>query len=203
MIALDDAGETGVGSARSIAGFDVLEALVECGDLLERFGGHAKAAGLSISTCNLGEFHCAINRVADEVLAEGELVPHVDIDAEIELDLVTEDFISELSLLEPYGHCNHEPTFATSNVPVLQKTTMGTTGAHLKVKLGTPSGRMIDCVAFGWGSAERSIRLGSTLDVCYNTRINEFNGYRNLQLIMRDARLSEERQADLIPSEYA
>lgn len=203
MIALDETGEAGVGSARSISGFDVLQALVECGNLLDRFGGHSKAAGLSISTCNLGEFRCAINRVADEMLAECELVPHMDIDAEIDLDLVTEDFIAELGLLEPYGHCNHEPLFATVNSPVLQKTTMGSTGAHMKLKLGTSSGKTIDCVAFGWGGAESSIRLGSSLDVCYNTRINEFNGYRNVQLVLRDARLSEGRLGDAIPSEYA
>lgn len=203
MIALDDSGESGVGSARSIAEFDVLGALVECGDLLDRFGGHSKAAGLSISTCNLGEFDCAINRVADAVLAECDLVPHVEVDAEIDLDAITEDFVSELSLLEPYGHCNREPVFMTLNAPVLQKNTMGSTGAHLKLKLGTPAGGSIECVAFGWGSAAGSIRLGSTLDTCYNTRLNEFNGYRNVQLVLRDARLSEGRMGDVLPSGYA
>lgn len=203
MIALDETGEVGVGSARSIAEFDVLEALVECGGLLDRFGGHSKAAGLSISACNLGEFGCAINRVADVALAECDLMPHIEVDAELDLDLVSQDFISEIGLLEPYGHCNHEPVFMTLSAPVLQKNTMGAGGNHLKLKLGTPSGRAIDCVAFGWGSAERSIRLGSSLDVCYNTRINEYNGYRNVQLILRDARLSDERMGDVLPSEYA
>ncbi len=203
MIALDETGECGVGSARSIEGFDVLEALVECGDLLDRFGGHSKAAGLSISTCNLGEFDCAINRVADGVLAQCDLAPHIEIDAEIGLDAVTRDLIAELGLLEPYGHCNREPVFASMNAPVLHKTTMGSTSAHMKLKLGTPSGRAIDCVAFGWGAAERSIRLGSSLDVCYNTRINEYNGYRNIQIVLRDARVSEDRMGDVLPSEYA
>lgn len=203
MIALDKTGETGVGSARSIEQFDVLEALVECGDLLDRFGGHSKAAGLSISACNLGEFDCAINRVADGRLAGCDLTPHIEIDAELDLSQVSEDFISEMSLLEPYGHSNPEPVFMTRNAPVVQKNTMGSTGSHLRLKLGSTSRRPIDCVAFGWGQAEPAIRLGASLDVCYNTQINEFNGFRNVQLVLRDARVSDQRMGDAVPSEYA
>ncbi len=203
MIALDETGQTGVGSARSIAEFDMLEALVECGGLLDRFGGHSKAAGLSISTCNLGEFDCAINRVADAILAECDLVPHVEVDAEIDLESITQDLVSELNLLEPYGHCNREPVFMTRNASVQHKNTMGATNAHLKLKLGIPAGRTVDCVGFGWGPAEQSIRLGSMLDTCYNARLNDYNGRRNVQLILRDARVSEDRMGDVLPSEYA
>jgi len=190
LVALDDSGDVGVGSARSIAAFDVFEALVKCGDLLDRYGGHSQAAGLSIIADKLPDFDSAINRLADTVLADSDLIPQIEIDAELDLDSVTEDFITELELLEPYGHCNREPVFVTENAMILQKNTMGATGAHLKMKLGTASGRPIECVGFGWGSAERSIRLGSLLNVCYNTRINDYRGFRTVQLVLRDARQS-------------
>nr|MBP6965721.1 single-stranded-DNA-specific exonuclease RecJ [Armatimonadota bacterium] len=203
MIALDDDGEMGVGSGRSIDGFNLFEALTECGALLEKFGGHAQAGGLSIVPGNLDEFDIAMNRHADQVLAECDLEPRVEADAEISLDAVTEDFIAELSLLEPYGHGNREPVFVTMGVPVLQKNTMGATGAHLKLRLGTPSGGTIDCVAFRWGAAAAAIRVGANIDVCYIASINDFNGSRNAQVMLRDARVSANRMGDALPSEYA
>ena len=191
LVAVDETGETGVGSARSIASFDMFGALMQCRHLLERCGGHARAAGLSIAMDKFPEFDIAINRIADEILDESDLAPRLEIDAEIGLDSVTSDLVYELQLLEPYGCGNREPVFMSERVLVLHKTRMGADGAHLKLRLGTNSGLPVECVAFGWGDRAAAFRIGSLIDVCYNAQINRFRGVETVQAVLRDARVSD------------
>lgn len=191
VVALDEAGEVGVGSARSTEAFDMFGALSQCGDLLERCGGHAHAAGLSIGAGKLVEFDDAINRIADGVLTDEDLVPRVDVDAEIELDSVTRDLASELRLLEPYGHGNPEPIFVSRGAFVLHKRRVGSKGAHLKLRLGISSERPIEFVAFGWGERDEGFQIGSLVDVCYNIQINQFGGLETVQGVLCDAHPSE------------
>lgn len=191
LVALDETGAAGVGSARSIASFDLLAALIQCSHLLERCGGHARAAGLSITTERLSEFDAAINKVADEILSEADLTPQLEVDAELGIDSITRDLAYELQLLEPCGHCNREPVFVSENVLILDKARIGSGGAHLKLKLGTSSSKPIECVAFGWGESEEAFQLGCLIDVCYNIRINQFGGSETVQAILRDARMSD------------
>ena len=190
LVAVDETGLAGVGSARSIAAFNLFEALMRCRDLLGKCGGHARAAGLSIEMEKFPEFDSAINQIADEILAESDLVPQLEIDAQLDLDAVTKDFAYELQLLEPYGHCNREPVFLSERAPILQKNRMGANGAHLKLKLGASSGPPVECPAFGWGSAEEVFRVGSLIDMCYNIRLNRFNGLETVQAVLCDARES-------------
>lgn len=190
LIALDETGEAGVGSARSIPAFNLLEALMECRHLLERCGGHARAAGLSVIAEKLPEFDAAINLIADGMLTEEDLMPQIEIDGEIETNAVTRDLAYELQLLEPYGHSNREPIFSSSHTLILQKTRMGTNGAHLRLKLGTNSGQPMECVAFGWGDSDEAFRVGSLISLCYNIRINKFNGQETVQAVLRDAKIT-------------
>jgi len=192
LVALDETGEAGVGSARSTPAFDLFGALMQCRHLLERCGGHARAAGLSIAADKLPEFDAAINRIAEGILAETDLVPQLEIDAGIELDAVTRDFAYELQLLEPYGNCNRAPVFLSRRAPILDKTRMGANRDHLRLKLGAGSGRPVECVAFGWGGSDEAFRVGSLLDVCYNIRINQFAGTETVQAILCDACASDE-----------
>ncbi|MHB1000439.1 MAG: single-stranded-DNA-specific exonuclease RecJ [Armatimonadota bacterium] len=195
LIAMDESGEAGVGSARSIRAFDVFSALTQCHDLLDRYGGHAQAAGLSISADKLNEFNIAINHLADETLTVADLIPLLEIDAEISLNAVTLNLAREMMLLEPFGHCNREPVFLSRNCMVIQKKRIGN-GTHLKLKLSHGSGLPVDCVGWGWGDCEEEIRLGSLLDVCYNIRINQFNGTESVQAIIQDISISDARIGD-------
>ena len=191
LVAMDESGEAGVGSARSIATFDVFGALMQCSHLLERCGGHARAAGLSITKDKLSDFNAEINRIADELLTEADLMPQIEIDAELDIDSVNHNLAREMDLLEPFGHCNRQPIFVSKCALILQKTKMGSTGSHLKLKLGGSSNRSVDCVAFGWGESEEAFRLGSLIDLCYNIQINQFGGKENVQAVLRDARISD------------
>ncbi|MHB1191343.1 MAG: single-stranded-DNA-specific exonuclease RecJ, partial [Armatimonadota bacterium] len=171
LISLDEAG-AGVGSARSIGSFDVFDALMQCRHLLERCGGHAYAAGLSISAENLGSFSEEINRIADEVMSESDLLPQIDVDMELDASQITRELAHELALLEPHGHGNKQPLFVSRGMRLSDKTRMGASGAHLRLKFEGG----IECVAFGWGDREEAFQLGSSFDVCYNIQINRWNG---------------------------
>ena len=187
LISIDESGNAGVGSARSIAAFDLFDALGKCGHMLDRFGGHRRAAGLSISTSRLQEFSDEINRIADEILTDSDLMPQLDVDTTIDIEVATQSFARELQLLEPYGFGNRQPVFVSKDVPIIQKARIGATGAHLKLKLGTKLGRPLECVAFGWGEHEDAFQLGSCVDVCYNVQINQFGGNETVQAVLRDA----------------
>ncbi len=190
LISMDEDGIVGVGSARSIDAFDLFAALMQCRDLLVRCGGHAKAAGLSVDACKLGEFEKAINDIADKSLTDEDMLPGVDVDTVIELDAVGYDLAHELRLLEPFGHANKEPVFMSEHAIILQKTRMGSTGSHLRLKLGRASGEPLECVAFGWGDKDEALRVGSLIDVCYNVQINQYGGRETVQMVLRDARPS-------------
>ncbi len=191
LVALDEAGGTGVGSARSISSFDVFNALMQCQEMLVRCGGHAKAAGLSIEAERIAEFDREINRIADESLSETDLLPQIEIDAVLEMDAVTRDLAYELRLLEPYGYGNREPIFMSECGLIMQKTKMGSTGSHLKLKLGRSCGDPVECVSFGWGDRDEAFRVGSLVDLCYNIQINHFGGRETIQAVLRDARAAK------------
>ena len=191
LVALDENGEAGIGSARSTPAFDLLEALMQCRHLLVHCGGHARAAGLSITTDKLQQFDAAINRIAEGILTETDLVPRLEIDAEIELDTVTHDLAYELRLLEPYGNCNRMPVFLSRRALILHKARMGASGDHLRLRLDTCSGQPVECVAFGWGGSDAALQVGSLLDVCYNIQINQFAGMETVRAVLCDARASD------------
>lgn len=190
LIAMDEDGEAGVGSARSIKAFDMYEALTDCHHLLDRFGGHSQAAGISISANNLDEFSDLIRKLADERISTDDMLPLLDVECEIPLSRVTRQLAHEIKQLEPYGHCNKEPVFFTKNCIISTKRKVGQNGSHLKLGLKQGSGKPIDCLAWGWGEHDEEFRLGSLIDVCYNIRINTYNGNETAQMILKDARVS-------------
>ncbi|MHB1455564.1 MAG: single-stranded-DNA-specific exonuclease RecJ [Armatimonadota bacterium] len=191
LIAMDEEGEAGVGSARSIKAFDMYEALTDCRHLLSRYGGHSQAAGLSISSENLDEFSDLIRKLADDRISADDMLPLLDVDCEIPLSRLTKQLAHEIKQLEPYGHCNKEPVFMTRNCVVSAKRRIGQNNSHLKLSLKQGSGKPIDCLAWGWGEHEEEFALGSLIDVCYNIRINTFNGTETAQAILKDARVSD------------
>lgn len=190
VIAMDDSGETGVGSARSIESFDIMGALSRCSEYLDRFGGHSGAAGLSIAAEKLPVFCDEMNRIAGEHISGDDMLPVIDVDAELELSSVNLGFAEELDVLQPFGFGNPEPVFMTRGAVVKSKKVMGSSGTHLKVFFTDESGGEAECVAFGWGGREGEFEIGSAVDVCYNIRVNEFNGRRTAQMVLKDCRAS-------------
>jgi single-stranded-DNA-specific exonuclease len=173
-------------SCRSIAQFDITRALDQCADLLVRHGGHAQAAGFTVLNENIDELKRRLLDLARDQLSGQDLRPTLDIDVEVGIHQLSENLVKEMEQLEPTGYHNAGPTLMTRNVRVLESRAIGKEGHHLKMKLACAGQPPLDAIGFGLG--EWASRLPDCLDVAYQLEINEWNGYRNLQLNLQDIR---------------
>lgn len=183
LIAIDD-GE-GKGSARSIPGFHLCEALKECEDTLIRYGGHKYAAGLTIKPENIGNFRKKLIEVSSRMLSSDDLVSKLFIDSEIELEQINEDFLDRLELFSPFGPMNMRPIFLTRNLEVVgQPYQVGKNHLKMKVRKGEA---IFDVIGFGFGDMARplSMRTG-TIDMAYVIEYNHWNGVTRIQLRVKD-----------------
>jgi single-stranded-DNA-specific exonuclease len=175
LIGLD--GEVGKGSGRSIDSFDLHGALDDCGDLLDRYGGHRMAAGLTLRRDRVVAFRERFNAVALARLTPGELGPTQRVDLEVTLDEITDDLEKWTRQLEPCGMGNPGAVFGVRNVRLENSRVVGSN--HLKGTLSI-GGRRLDTIAFGW--ADRYAAFGeSALDVAVRLERNEWNGRSVLQ----------------------
>jgi single-stranded-DNA-specific exonuclease len=178
--------EVSRGSCRSIAEFDITNALDQCQDLLLRHGGHRAAAGFTIATKNLTSLHRRLQSIAAERLADKELRPTLDIDAEIPLEEVDWATHSLLGQLEPCGVGNLRPVLLSRNVQVSARRTVGRETKHLKLDLRDRKGVTWDAIAFRKG--ELAARVPARIDIAYMLDANEWNFRRRLQLVIQDLR---------------
>jgi single-stranded-DNA-specific exonuclease len=183
------------GSARSIAGFDLYEAIESCADLLENFGGHVYAAGLTLKEENLEEFARRIDAfIAGKITAE-MLVPVVDIDARLDFSQITPKFFRILKQFQPFGPGNNNPVFMTENIyDAGNGRKVGAGGVHLKLDLIQESQpyHQIAAIAFNMAEYYEYIKSGNPLDVCYSIVENYYRGNSTIQLRVKDLREREE-----------
>lgn len=177
------------GSARSIDGFDLYKAIESCSDLLENFGGHMYAAGLSMKLENVEKFAARFEQyVAENILPE-QLTPQIEVDSEINLSTINDRFYNILRQFEPFGPCNMKPVFMTKEVyDVGTSKIIGKDQNHLKLELIERNNRETKSgVAFGMGEKFSDIHGGQRpFSVCYTIEENEFRGIKSLQLMIRD-----------------
>ncbi len=183
-------GDEARGSARSINGFDISQALQGCTDLLLSHGGHALAAGMRLKVDNLEEFRDRLNELAAQVLSREDLTPRLDIDADVLLDEVDHELLEGLATLEPYGQANPAPLFVTRCADVLDARAVGRDGQHLKLFVNQGD-RPVDCIGFGLGHELEWITRGQSVDICHTPEINEYNGTRGVQLRLQAIRRAE------------
>jgi single-stranded-DNA-specific exonuclease len=175
-------GDLAHGSIRSVPGFHITEALDSCSELLERFGGHAAAAGFTIRTDRLPELRQRLERLAGDSLSGSDPHPVLAIDSEVALPELSWGLLDWIHQLEPCGQGNPSPLFFSRGLSVAFKRTVGKENAHLKMTLS--DGRMdIDAIAFGFGPLEKS--LPSRLDAAFYLEENNYSG-RQLQLRIVD-----------------
>jgi single-stranded-DNA-specific exonuclease len=173
------------GSARSIPEFHITRALDECTDLLVRHGGHARAAGFTVSNEHMEELGNRLRALATEQLGDVELSPVLSVDAEVELSHMSWELQRELSQLEPCGYANPYPVFLSRNVGVQCQWAVGSDGRHLKLAL-SDGRRTWDGIAFRQG--EWAGKLPDRVDIVYQLEVNEWNDQRRLQLNVQDVR---------------
>ena len=177
--------KTSRGSCRSIPEFHITDALDECADLLVRHGGHAAAAGFTVSNEHLDSLADRLRGLAAEQLAGVELTPVLAVDAEVELAQMSWELQQELAQLEPCGYANPHPLFLSRNVLVERHRAVGKEGRHLKLTLS--DGRAVwDGIAFRQG--EWANKLPDRVDIVYHLEVNEWNDQRRLQLNVQGLR---------------
>jgi single-stranded-DNA-specific exonuclease len=181
------------GSARSIKDFDIYDAIDACSDLLEHFGGHTYAAGLSLKEENLDRFRDRFEAITADKVTEKMTVPEVEIDGSINLSAINSKFMRILKQFAPFGPGNMAPVFHTSNVVDTQEARI-VGNNHLKLKVIHPhiSGFPFDAIAFQQGEYLPLIRNGNEFNICYHVEENEWNGNINIQLNIKDIKLIED-----------
>ena len=198
-IAIAEGKELSKGSARSISGLNIIKVLREIGDLLESVGGHPMAAGFTIRTENIAAFEERVAVAAEPKIGEGGFRPHLTVDCEIPLALVSWDMWEELQRFEPFGAANPRPVFVSRGVGVVDISTVGSASQHLKLRVRSvgddgPEGLDLTAVGFGLGNRADDLQLGDVLGVVYSLGENCWNGRRSLELYSKDFRpLGESR----------
>ncbi len=182
-------GEEGVkGSGRSIDQYHMFEALVSVKDLLLKFGGHPMAAGLSLKKENVDELRRRLNE--ESHLTEDDFIKRVWIDVPMPLEYISEPLIQELEVLEPFGQGNEKPLFAQKNLHIRSARVFGKNRNVVRLSLATEQGTPMDGMIFGDGDGFME-ELGNKrkIDVIYYPNINEYNGNRSLQIVIRNYKL--------------
>ncbi len=185
--------DIGKGSGRSIKGMNLVDALCNSQELLVKFGGHELAAGLSVTRANLDAFRKKINEYASEHLDEDSFIPTYPCDLVLCADDIDMRLCEELHLLEPYGVGNPNPTFVLSHLSVVEINGVSE-GKHTRLTLRSDK-RAHSCMFFSHSPETLDICVGDFVDILFNLDINEWNGRRSVQIIVRDIRKSEEQKS--------
>ncbi len=191
-VILTESNGYATGSARSVQGYDLYQAIEACSDLLESFGGHMFAAGLTLKKENIQPFIERFEQYVNSTITEDQLLPRIFIDTEISFSEINDDFFRIMSQFQPYGPENMSPIFISSKVFDAGSGRMvGSSGEHLKLDLCQEGGaiKTISAIAFGQANHFEYIKGGNPFDICYSIEMNEFRGNKNLQLNIRDIKI--------------
>jgi single-stranded-DNA-specific exonuclease len=186
MVALDNGH--GQGSGRSIAGFHLSKAFEACAEHLDGFGGHEMAAGLTLQTSKFEDFRARFCAHAGSVLRPEMLVPELRLDAEAAMEQLSEALVQDLKRLGPFGHGNPKPLLCFRGMEVVAPPRrVGASGDHLQIMVRqSEAARPIKCIAFGYGPLFDRLTPGTRIDLAVEASINEYQGYRNVELQVKD-----------------
>jgi single-stranded-DNA-specific exonuclease len=192
-VILTESNGFATGSARSVQGYDLYQAIEACSDLLESFGGHMFAAGLTLKKENIQLFKERFEEYVNNTISEDQLVPRIFIDEELQFSEIDEEFYRVINQFQPFGPDNMSPIFVSRNIFDSGSGRMvGSSGEHLKLDLCQESTgtKTLPAIAFGQANHFEYIKSQRPFDICYSVEINEFRGTRNLQLNVRDIKPS-------------
>lgn len=184
-IVISKGKELSKGSARSISGFNIIDAIREQSSMLLAHGGHTMAAGFTIETSKLAEFERKLNKSAKKLLTKEMLSRKLKIDCELDFNLINWELVKNLKEFEPSGQGNPTPTFVTYKVEVMNVKILGKEKTHLKLKLKKDD-KFFDAIGFGMAEAYKELEEGAKVDMVYSVEENEWNGTKSLQLKIKD-----------------
>jgi len=189
-IVIAEADDKGKGSARSVESFDIFQALKTVEDLMVGYGGHKYAAGMTIDLKNIPEFRRRLNDYAHKHLSENDLIPKINIDAEISLDKIDTRLITLLNLFKPHGPSNLRPIFLSQDVQIVGYPQL-LNERHIRLKV-RQNGTVFDAVGFNLSHLYNVIGAGdNTLDVVYQIDENTWQGRTTVQLKIKDIRIHQ------------
>lgn len=178
-------GKEGKGSGRSIPGFDLHDAVMNCNTYVERFGGHSMAIGINVKKENFEKFKKEFETYTQNSHIN-DIIPIIKIDREVDIRKINIQDIKDLKLLEPYGEANKMPLFLIKNLKIQAIRTLSE-GKHIKLKLGIDN-YIIDAIGFNMGNIADKYLIGDKVDVVGSLEINEFGGNENIQINLKDMR---------------
>ncbi|TSJ43289.1 single-stranded-DNA-specific exonuclease RecJ [Mucilaginibacter corticis] len=177
------------GSARSVLGYDLYEALCGCSDLLIQFGGHKYAAGLTMHPENVEAFMDKFEEVVSATITAEQLIQQIQIDAELRLTQIEPKFFRILNQFAPFGPENMSPVFLTKNVYVSGNPVLVGQN-HIKMTVMQEGSALFDCIAFGQGEQLSQIKKDVPFDICYNIEENVWRERRTIQLNVKGIKVS-------------
>ena len=186
LLTMED--EEATGSARSIKGFSIFDTLVKCSDLLEKFGGHEQAAGLSMDKNNIDELRKRVNEIADYNLTDEDMIENISVEFELNEGSIDFNLIEELHSLEPFGMSNPSPRFIIRDLEIRSIFRMGKEKNHLKLNL--EKDKVYECVGFNMAYMAENYEVGDKVDVLFQLDENNYMGNRKIQFLLKDIRLS-------------
>lgn len=188
-IILTSSENKATGSARSVEGFDIHEAISSCSELLEQFGGHTHAAGLTLRLENVDAFRQKFEEVVSQTITPELLQPKLEIDLEVDLSFVNYKNFSIIKQMEPFGPMNLKPVFVTREVklkypPKVIKET------HVKLSLYQPGDSYVyEAIGFGFAHLSDKMAAATHFQIAYQIEENEFRGNKSLQLNLKDVKI--------------
>jgi len=189
VVLLQEEDGAAKGSCRSVEGFHIVSALSRLSHLLTRYGGHAQAAGLALSLERLDAFREGLSEIAARHARETPFVRRRSIDARLRVDEITQDLVSDLDRLRPFGVGNEEPLFLLQNVRIAAVSRIGAGGRHVRFTV-EEDGRRLSGVAFR--REEIPVDARGRSDLLFALQENVYRGVRSLQLLLKDARAAGE-----------
>ncbi len=185
--------EVSKGSFRSIPQINIIETIGQCSELLERYGGHSQAAGVSVKNENLEKFYAKMNDLISAKLEGIELVEEVRIDGEIDSADIDFNLVEDLEKLKPFGEGNVEPIFVIRNLIVREKKNIGTGNKHIKLFLSPADGspKIFEAISFNGYDKYFGIQENDQIDLACNIEKDEWNGNRKIQLVVVDIKNSQ------------
>ncbi|HET9052861.1 MAG TPA: DHHA1 domain-containing protein, partial [Cyclobacteriaceae bacterium] len=189
-VILTESNDKITGSARSVTGFDLYEAILKCSDLLEKFGGHKYAAGLTMDKKNLAAFQQRFEEVVATQITSEMLTPSIEIDTQISLDAITPKFLNVLKQMAPFGPENQKPVFEAKNVYV-SNSLSNFKDRHVKFTASQEgNGSSFQVVGFDLGRHYEQLAMQTPFRMAFTIEENYYNGYTSIQLRAKDIKFN-------------
>jgi single-stranded-DNA-specific exonuclease len=182
-------GNEATGAVRSVEGVDIIKILGRLSDIIVKYGGHTKAAGLTVSLDKLAEFKERLKKIADEEISEDLLIPKIELDAELDADEVSLKLIKEINELEPFGCENPQPVFSLRNIQIVDKNLLGADGGHVKFGVSKDGGKILKIL--GWGMGKTEFKINDMVDVAVTLELEVYNGTKSPRLVIVDMKLAD------------